>query len=107
MGLPRKLRPEVLQFAQRMEMKLREHDHDRGDSFKDMTIHEVERFLERECSELDEALVRWKRQAISGANPVRLQDRAGQAVFEIADVANGLMFQALYIMRTTRKLGGR
>ena len=70
-----RLRPEVRRFAERMELKLREHDDDRGNGWRQMFDEDIR---ERLDDELVELFAVW-------------YDREERKV-EAADVANFLMF---------------
>ena len=52
------LRPEVLVFANLMEHKLREHDADRGDSWRQMSPQAL---FDRLCAEMEELKWAWER----------------------------------------------
>ncbi|MCK9592839.1 MAG: hypothetical protein M0Q91_12620 [Methanoregula sp.] len=78
------LRPEVLHFALFMELKLRSHDHDRGDSYKNCDTDFLLARLREEVKELHDAVDEEyeKRGLLSASNVF------GEAV----DVANFAMF---------------
>jgi hypothetical protein len=72
------LRPEVIEMASNMESKLRLHDADRKDSWKDLDSHEALLCLLREVDELKNAI-------FTRENPTKVLGEAG-------DVGNFAMF---------------
>lgn len=69
------IRPEVLAFAMRMEMALRKHDKDRGNSYKESDSDFLIRRLSEEVTELEEAIGRfedvpWPQKSYLIADPV-------------------------------------
>ena len=73
------LRPELWVFANMMEAALREHDRERGDSWKDLSVEECLDGISRESEELDEAVKMYSYDEIAT---------------EAVDVANFAMFAA-------------
>lgn len=73
------IRREILDFARQMELKMREHDADRGDSYKVSAIGNLMFALDKEVHELRHALFGSKGEA---------------AIKEAADVANFAMMIA-------------
>ncbi len=79
------LRPEVSEFAQAMEAKLRTHDDDRGDEWKEMSIRSLRLRLYGEVRELQEAIDKFERTV--EIDPAALELVRAEAV----DVANFAM----------------
>jgi len=87
--LAENVRPEILRLAIAMEMKLREHDDDRKDSWKDIPMEAAYSRAVDELNELIDAVQQ-------GAPPEEVWREAG-------DAPNFVMFMAINYERLTRE----
>lgn len=82
------LRPEILAFAIEMEKKLRKHDKDKGDSYKNATPAGLLQHVRAETEELHDAVRIYLRERIG------VQSNAIDVLQEAADVGNMAMMVA-------------
>jgi len=84
------IRPEVLAFAMRMEMGLRDHDKDRGDSYKNCDSEFLIRRLKEEVEELEKAITKFEDVPYPNKSHL-LADAVVAVLSESGDVGNFAM----------------